>query len=146
MVRPRASQPFGGAYRGVVAATPPDDPDSWTEEEWLAWLEEVDAESAPLPDGHPARPVRSTGIQLMGAAMLGMHRAIYGSEDPQIVMVVDADGDPPDPEELEVDLDPDDPDASRVTVRPWLHVDAVDAPDGDGPGGPGGTGPGRQVG
>lgn len=130
----------------VVAAAPPDDPDSWSEEEWLNWLADVDAESAPLPEGHPARPVRSAGLQLMGAAMLGMHRAIYGSEDPQIMMVVDADGDPPDPEELEVELDPEDPDASRVTVRPWLHV-AAPVPDGrDVRGGPEVTRPGRQGG
>ena len=82
----------------------------------------------------------------MGAAMLGMHRAIYGSEDPQIVMVVDADGDPPDPEEIEVELDPEDPDASRVTVRPWLHAEAP-GPDGcEDRGGPEVTRPGRQGG
>ena len=120
-----------------MAATPPDDPDTWTEEQWLEWLADVDAESAPLPAGHPARPTRSAGVQLMGAAMLGMHRAIYGSEDPQIVMVVDADGDPPDPE---------DPDASRVTVRPWLHTEVFGPPSHQEPGGPEGTGPGRQGG
>jgi len=110
------------AYRGTVAATPPDDPDAWTEEEWLAWLADVDAEAPPAPGGHPVRRARSVGVTLMGAAMLGMQRAIYGdSDDPDIVMVVDADGDPPGPEELEVRLDPEDPDASTVTVRPWLH-------------------------
>jgi len=74
--------------------------------------------------------------------MLGMHRAIYGTEEPQIVMIVDADGDPPDDEELEIDLDPDDPDASTVTVRPWLHEESPAAERS----GPEGTGPGRQVG
>ena len=140
---------------GRVPTTPPDDPDAWSDQEWLAWLEEVEAEADPQPGGHPARTGRSTGIQLFGAAMLGMHRAIYGGEDPQIVMVVDADGDPPDPEELEVELDHEDPDASRVTVRPWLHAEgpASTGPSSTGPsstssdgrGGPEGTGPGRQV-
>lgn len=130
----------------VVAAAPPDDPDSWSEEQWLEWLADVDAESPPPPEGHPARPRRSTGIQLMGAAMLGMHRAIYGSEEPQIMVVVDADGDPPDPEELEVELDPEDPDASRVTVRPWLHAPAADSAEPGERGGPEVTRPGRQVG
>jgi len=107
-----------------VAAAPPDDPDAWSEEEWLTWLAEVDAEAAPEPEGRPGRPDRSLGVTLMGAAMLGMQRAIFGdSADPQIVLVVDADGDPPDPERLEIRLDHADPDASSVTVRPWLADD-----------------------
>ncbi|GAC1596536.1 MAG: hypothetical protein NVS3B21_20420 [Acidimicrobiales bacterium] len=112
-----------------MAAAPPDNPDDWTEEQWLEWLSVVDEEAGAEPEGHPLRHGRSAGTQLMGAAMLGMHRAIYGESDPQIMMVVDADGDPPDPEELDVHLDPEDPDASRVTVRPWLHVS--EGPDGE---------------
>ena len=127
-----------------MPAAPPEDPDSWSEEQWLAWLEEVDAEAGPQPTGHPRRPAHSPGVQLLGAAMLGMHRAIYGTDQPQIVMIVDADGDPPDDEELEIDLDPDDPDASTVTVRPWLHEDQPAGKHGRS--GPEGTGPGRQVG
>jgi len=107
-----------------VPATPPEDPDAWSEEEWLAWLADVDAETDPEPQGHPARPARSAGVELMGAAMLGMHRAIYGEQDDEIVMVEETGGDPPGPDELEVDLDPEDPDASTVTVRPWLRDQA----------------------
>jgi hypothetical protein len=99
----------------------PEDPDSWTDEQWLAWLEQVDAEAPPETPGRVARHTRSTGVQLMGVAMLGMHKAIYGDAEPEIVVVVDADGEPPDPSLLDVDLDPDDPDASTVTVRPWLQ-------------------------
>jgi hypothetical protein len=109
------------AYRGRVALPPPEDADSWSDEEWLAWLEDVDAEAPPEPEGHPARPRRSVPSQMLGAAMLGMHRAIYGDTEPDILIVVDADGDPLEPEMLEVHLDPEDPDASTVTVRPWLE-------------------------
>jgi hypothetical protein len=104
----------------AVSALPPDDPDSWTDEQWIEWLEQVDAESPPEPEGPPERH-RTPGIQFLGAAMLGMHRAIYGDSEPEITIVVDAEGDPMDPEELEVHVDPEDPDASTVTVRPWLH-------------------------
>ncbi len=104
----------------------PDDPETWTDEQWLAWLEQVDEETPAEPDGHPARPRRSMPSSMLGAAMLGMHRAIYGDTEPDVVIVVDADGEPPDPEELEVHLDPEDPDSSTVTVRPWLHDDDVD--------------------
>ncbi len=111
------------AYGGAVATPPPDDADRWSDEEWLAWLEEVDAEAPPAPEGHPARPRRSMPAQLMGAAMLGMHRVIYGDTEQEMMIVVDADGDPLDPEKLDMRLDPDDPDASTVTVRPWIHDD-----------------------
>jgi len=115
----------------------PDDPETWTDDQWLAWLEEVDAEAAPEPGDHPVKRSRSATATLMGAAMLGMHRAIYGDTETDIVMVVDAGGDPPEPEALEVHLDPEDPEASTVTVRPWLSEDepgedepGEDEPDG----------------
>jgi len=117
-----AAAPEGAewAYRGGVAALPPDDAESWSDEQWLAWLEDVDAESSPEPQGHPVRPSRSLPAAMMGAAMLGMHRVIYGDTEPVIQMVIEADGDPEAPEKLEVHLDHQDPDASTVTVRPWV--------------------------
>jgi hypothetical protein len=116
---------------GAVVLEPPDDPDAWTDEEWLAWLEQVDADAPPEAEGAPARPRRATPSALLGAAMLGLHRAIYGENEAEIEIVIEADGDPEEPEKLEVRLDPDDPDASTVTVRPWIE-------DGDG-------GDGRQA-
>ena len=103
--------------------TPPDDPDTWTEEEWLEWLAEVDAEAPDEPLGFPRRRPRSAAATVLGAAMVGMANAMYGERQTDIVMVIEADGDPPDPERLEVHLDPDDPDLSTVTVRPWLEDD-----------------------
>ena len=99
----------------------PDDPESWGDEEWLAWLEEVDAEAPTERDRAVASKGPGTFTTLLGAAMLGVAKAIYGQEDAQIVMIVEADGDPPGPDPLEITLDPDDPDASTVTVRPWLE-------------------------
>src|SRR5579871_2540972 len=112
---------------GRVAPELPDDPDSWSDEEWLAWLEAVDAEAPPVPDGPPSAPRRSLPSALLGAAMLGLHRAIYGGNDAEVEVVIEADGDPDEPGRLEVRLDPEDPDASTVTVRPWLE----DGADGD---------------
>jgi hypothetical protein len=113
---------------GAVVVEPPDDPEAWSDEEWLAWLEQVDADAPPEPDGHPSRPRRPLPTALLGAAMLGLHRAIYGGDEAEVEIVVEADGDPEEPEQLEVHLDPEDPDASTVTVRPWVE----DAADGDG--------------
>jgi len=127
---------FGGgtevwAYRGGVPGALPDDPETWTDDQWLAWLEEVDAEASPEPEGPPIKRGRSATATVIGAAMLGMHRAIYGDTETDIVMVVDAGGDPPEPEALEVHLDPEDPEGSTVTVRPWLCDDDSERDDPD---------------
>jgi hypothetical protein len=121
------------AYRGDVPGALPDDPETWTDDQWLAWLEEVDAEASPEPEGPPIKRGRSATATVIGAAMLGMHRAIYGDTETDIVMVVDAGGDPPEPEALEVHLDHEDPEGSIVTVRPWLRDDdpEQDDPDAD---------------
>jgi len=114
-----------------VAPSLPDDPDSWTDEQWLDWLAEVDAEAPDAPTGHPLRHGGGMGVQLMGAAMLGMHQAIYGDTEPDIVMIVDADGDDSAPEGLEVHLDDDDFDASTVTVRPWVYEETDETDESD---------------
>jgi hypothetical protein len=103
-----------------MARLPPDNPDDWSEDEWLEWLAEVDSE-APPDTVNPRRRQRSAAASVLGAAMLGLHQAMYGEQQTDIVMVVESDGDPPDPQTVEVHLDPDDPDASTVMVRDENH-------------------------
>ena len=92
----------------VFDAEPPED--DWSEEQWLEWL----AEAPTDPDtgrAHPlTRVARTSGGSVLGAAMLGLERAIYG-ERPQteVVEVADDDG-------LKLDLDPDDPGSSRLIL------------------------------
>jgi hypothetical protein len=102
-------------------ATPPDNPEDWTHEQWLAWLAATDEQTATTanPQPPPHRP-RSTSARLLYAGMLGLHQAIYGVEPDQPAIVVDADGDPAEPESLEVHLEPDHPEDSSVIVRSWL--------------------------
>ena len=104
----------------VVPRIPPEDPNTWTDDEWFEWLAEVDDEAPPDATGHPRKPRSAVGT-VLGAAMVGLANVIYGEKQTDIVMVVEADGDPPDDEVLDVYLDPEDPDASTVTVRPWLE-------------------------
>ncbi len=91
---------------------PPEDPDDWTEEQWLAWLAQ-----APLdPEtgrAHPMSRARQAGGGVLAAAMFGLERAIYGERpNVEIVAVADADGlDLPDGE-----LDLDDPAASWLVL------------------------------
>ena len=54
---------------------------------------------------------------MLGAAMLGLHEVIYGPHREEIVIVVDADGEPPDDDLPEVHLDPDHPERSEVIVQ-----------------------------
>jgi hypothetical protein len=99
-------------------ADPPADPDDWTDEQWLAWLEATD----PVHDEEPGPRLaawRSHAVgSAMGAAMLGLHDAIYGRTDNEVAIVQEAAGDPPDEDLHDIRLDPDHPERSEVRVRP----------------------------
>jgi hypothetical protein len=91
---------------------PPQDPDDWTEEQWLAWLAE-----APLdPETGKAHPLSRAGRAsggMLAAAMFGLEQAIFG-ERPKAEIVVEADADGlklPDGE-----LDVDDPASSWLVL------------------------------
>jgi hypothetical protein len=96
---------------------PPRNPDDWTDEQWLAWLEatdsEQDVEAGPRLAQWRSHPVGS----VLGAAMLGLHDAIYGRTDNEVAIVQEAGDDPPDEELHDIQLDPDHPERSRVVVR-----------------------------
>lgn len=100
----------------VVLEEPPEDEgDDWTEEQWLEWL----AAAPPDPDtgrAHPlSRAASSPGGSVLGAAMLGLERAMYGRRpDVEVVVEVDADG----LDRTGVDLDPADPRRSRLALPP----------------------------
>lgn len=120
----------------------PDDPQEWTDDEWLAWLAEGDlaAGDAPVPE-QTRRPSLKDGLggKILAASMRGLHEAIYGPKD-EPAIVIEAAGDPPDPEGLDVRLDPDHPEQSVVVVRPWLlrHLhdeNATHTPGSQPPGG-----------
>ena len=105
----------------------PDDPQDWSDEEWLAWLEEGDAEerarqAAADADDRPALPSwrkAPVAAQFLAASMIGVAEAIYGpKEEPAIIS--EAPGEPPGDEGFDVHLDPDKPDESVIVVRPWL--------------------------
>lgn len=103
----------------------PEDPDDWSDEEWLAWLEasapeEPDGDEASEEARRPAPPKRRRlGAQLIAAAMTGIEEAIYGPKDKHAI-VIEASGDPPDDEPVTLDLDPEHPERSTAVVRPWL--------------------------
>lgn len=104
---------------------PPVDPQDWTDEQWLEWLEATDGQ-APVPgedsDGGGERPtvaerVRSSpAARGMGGAMVALHEIFYKPKDDEVVIVAQAGGDPPDPDALELDLDPEHPEASTATI------------------------------
>lgn len=98
---------------------PPEDAEDWTDEQWIEWLERTDSAEGGQPTPYDGPPRRSTGKQLLAAAMLGLHQAIYGPKKDEIAIVVDAGGDPPDPDEMELHLE-DEPAASKVIIhRPY---------------------------
>jgi hypothetical protein len=96
-----------------LAEEPPDDPEDWTEEQWLDFLAEAPSD----PDtgrAHPlTRATSSPSGVVLGAAMLGLDQAIYG-ERPKVEIVAEADANGAD--DGAVDLDLDDPSASHIRV------------------------------
>jgi hypothetical protein len=120
----------GGRYGGGVPpppseglAEPPDDPEEWTDEQWLAWLEATDPGDAPEAGPRLAawrdHPVGS----VLGAAMLGLRDAIYGRQDNEVTIVQEAAGDPPDDDLHDIHLDPEHPERSEVVIRPRPSID-----------------------
>lgn len=103
----------------------PSDPEEWTDEQWLAWLNETDA--LPPEPGEPAPPAepeetwrtKGVGTQIVAAAMIGLAEALHGPREKPAI-VIDASGDPPNDDGLDVQLDPEHPEQSVVVVRPWL--------------------------
>jgi hypothetical protein len=93
---------------------PPDDPDAWTDEQWMEWLHatENDVEA----DRRVFAPrLSSPGGVVLGAAMMGLQKGIYGDvEKPEIVIEAEANGRD---DGMKIDLDPDDPSASTVVVE-----------------------------
>jgi predicted alpha/beta hydrolase family esterase len=105
------------------ADLPPDNPEDWTDEQWIEWLkatdEQADAQEddAQLPAHGAGKLMKSAGGQILGQAMLGMANAIYGRENVEVVIVAERDSDPEDDEPLIVNIDHDHPERSTVVVR-----------------------------
>ena len=93
--------------------------EAWTDDQWIAWLDATDDPDAPddSDGGHGRHWSRGRSASVLGAAMLGLHDAIYGPRRNEIVIVVDAGGDPPGDDLPEVHLDPEHPEHSEVIVR-----------------------------
>jgi hypothetical protein len=92
---------------------PPEDPGEWTEEQWLDWLATapVDPETG---RAHPiSRAASSPSGVALGAAMLGMHAAIFGDR-PKTEIVAEVPGDGLDDGALRLDLE--DPARSRIRL------------------------------
>jgi hypothetical protein len=68
---------------------------------------------------HEWRKRTATGMVASAIAM-GLRDALEEPKDEEPPIVIDADGEPVDPEPLEVNLFPDHPELSWVVIRPYL--------------------------
>lgn len=92
---------------------PPEEPEDWTEEQWLEWLAQAPADPE-AGRAHPlSRAVSSPTGATLGLAMLALDQAIFG-ERPRAEIVAEVPGDGLDDGALELDLD--DPSASRIRL------------------------------
>jgi len=103
---------------------PPRDPEEWTDDQWLSWLTSTDGDEA-SEGRHDAetlaqRAANSAVGVVIGQAMMGMARAIYGHHDEELVIVADGNGPAHDDEPFSVHLDFDHPERSSVdfTTKP----------------------------
>lgn len=105
---------------------PPVDPQDWTDEQWLAWLEETDGDPSarPIPSeaGEDEPPTvgervrASPSARGLGGAMIALHEIFYKPKDEEVVIMAEAGADPPDPDALDLDLVPDHPEESTATI------------------------------
>ncbi|MDP9403860.1 MAG: hypothetical protein M3P85_11180 [Actinomycetota bacterium] len=103
---------------------PPPDPQDWSDEQWLAWLEATDGEAPDAAGAAGAEEQPTVGERVrsspaargLGGAMVALHEIFYKPKEEDVVIVADAGGDPPNPDALKLDLDPDHPEASTATV------------------------------
>jgi hypothetical protein len=92
---------------------PPFDPDDWTDEQWMEWLRSTEISD---DDYRPVYAPRlySPAASVLGAAMVGLAKGMYGDiEKPEVVVEADAKGRD---DGIKIDLDPDDPSHSTITV------------------------------
>lgn len=105
---------------------PPADADEWSDQQWIDWLKATDAPEASLDRPAPAtaagRVTHSTGGRALGAAMIGLARAIYGQQAEPPAVVAEA-GEPDDEGPFSVHLDFDQPDRSYVLARETDRTD-----------------------
>jgi hypothetical protein len=99
----------------IPVDVPPFDPDDWTDEQWIEWLRAT--ETVEDVDRRAYAPRLSSPVSaVLGAAMMGLQKGIYGDvEKPEVVIEIDADGQD---DGVKVVLDPDDPSQSTIVVRP----------------------------
>lgn len=95
---------------------PPEDADTWSDEEWIEWLESTEEAGDREAAVSAPRKARSVGTQMLASVMLGFHEMMYGKPDEQQVQIARAPG-PPDDEDIEIDLDPDDPAKSQIRFK-----------------------------
>lgn len=92
---------------------PPDDAEAWTEEQWIEYLDATEADIPADTRAFAPRLDSAAGV-VLGAAMVGMHNAMFGeSSKPNVVIEAEASGND---DGLKIDLDPDDPAGSTVVV------------------------------
>ncbi len=114
-------------YVGLVAlrvvqdglGAPPENADEWSDQQWIDWLTATDDAVAPpgraIPVTRAGRVTHSAGGQLLGAAMIGLARAIYGRQEDRPAVVVES-GEPDDGGLASVHLDLEQPDRSYVLL------------------------------
>lgn len=99
---------------------PPQNADEWSDQQWINWLKATDAvkstDDQPRPATTGGRVAHSTSGQLLGSAMAGLARALYGPQEEKPAIVVES-GEPENDQAIELHLDFEHPDRSFIVLR-----------------------------
>jgi hypothetical protein len=105
----------------LAPGEPPENPDDWSDEQWIAWLKLTDSgpyTSDELPVSTlGSKLARSSSGQALGQAMLGLAAAIYGPKDEDQVIIVEGTSSGEDDEPFAVLLDFEHPEQSSVVFK-----------------------------
>jgi hypothetical protein len=109
-------------FDAATSGLPPADPDEWTNEQWIAWLNETDANTLADRNRPPVtvagRVVHSGAGQVLGQTMMGLARAIYGPRENKPPIIAQANSDPEKDRPFSLNLDFDHPSDSTVVLHP----------------------------
>lgn len=99
--------------------TPPENADEWSDQQWIDWLNSTDGGTTSNEESAKTvgRIAHSPSGRVLGNAMIGLARALYGPQDEKPAIVVES-GEPDTDQPVEVHLDFDHPDQSFVVLRP----------------------------
>ena len=100
---------------------PPANADEWSDQQWIDWLRATDGDALAAARTTSvttvSRVAHSAGGQILGTAMIGLARALYGREQEKPAVIAES-AEPGTDQPFELHLDFDHPEQSLASLKP----------------------------